>query len=95
MAAKKPTERIVEEAGRISRNRAIQILCLLIRGRSVMIQTHDEPETLRAVYQSEWIKNNLASDPQLLDPIGRIRWLRDVEKMLEDLGVADLEIELG
>jgi hypothetical protein len=59
-----------------------------------MIQTHTEPETLRAVYQSSWVKQALnGPDRNSLDPIGRIAWLRDVTEIIDELGVEEEDEE--
>lgn len=88
-----PVEELVASSKRISRGRALRILALLVRGREIMIQTHSEPETLRSLYQSNWVKQALnGPDRNSLDPIGRIAWLRDVAEIIDELGAEDLEI---
>lgn len=79
---------VLDSSTRISRPRAIRLLQLLLRAKEVVIQSHDEPDTLRAVYQSDFIERMLNdSSPEKFDPIGRIRWLRDVDEAFRELGI--------
>jgi hypothetical protein len=71
---------------RMSRQRVIRALELLLRGREVAIQSHPEPDTLRAVYPSDMAGKLLEGrDVTSFDPIGRIRWLREVDAFVEEL----------
>jgi len=72
---------------RITRPRAIKILALLLEAREVIINTHPEPDTVRAVYNSAWMKDIAHREPEIIDPNGTIRFLQKIDGIFVELGM--------
>lgn len=71
---------------RVSRQRAMRLAELLLQAKEIVIQSHPEPETLRAWYGSNMAGTMLeGGNSKAFDPIGRVRWLREVDAFLEEL----------
>lgn len=81
---------------RISRPRALRILELLVVGHEIMIRTHPDSDTIRAMYLSKMAESMLREAPSTFDPFGRVAWLRAVYELLSELGIDmnDLRISL-
>ena len=78
-----------EMAARITRPRALRILELIAKAREVIIRTHPEPDVVRVVYASEWMRRMVVSDPRVIDPNGTIRFLQEIDDLFNELGLAD------
>lgn len=77
-------------AKKITRPRAIKILGLIAEAREVIIKTHPEPDVVRAVYNSEWMRGLVVSDP-LVDPNGTIQFLQKIDDLFTELGLEEGE----
>ena len=80
-----------EMAARITRPRAVKILELIAEAREVIIHTHPEPETIRAIYNSEWIQRMVREAPEMIDPNGTLRFLNRIDALFQELGLGESE----
>jgi hypothetical protein len=78
-------------AARITRPRAVKILGLIAEAREVIIQTHPEPEVVRAVYDSDWFMRLVYAEPEIIDPNGTIRFLHKIDELFAELGLEEGE----
>ena len=79
----------LEMAARITRPRAVKILEMIFEAREVIIQTHPEPDTLRATYSSAWFSKLVEREPEVIDPSGTIRFLQKIDALFVELGLEE------